>query len=70
VIWIEKLAYGRRVPTLGPPWGYLTEQGLSDLGDSQLVLPSIGSERKANFPIRHKFFDPGACSRSGWAASS
>ncbi len=34
------------------------------------VLPSIGSERKAHFPIRHRSFDPGVCSRSGWTVSS
>jgi hypothetical protein len=37
---------------------------------TQLVLPSIGSERKAHFPIRHRSFDPGVCSRSGWTVSS
>jgi hypothetical protein len=30
----------------------------------QPVLPSIGSERKTYFPHRHRFFDPGVCSRS------
>ena len=35
-----------------------------------LVLPSIGSGRKAHFPVRHRFFDPGVCSRSGWTVSS
>ncbi len=33
-------------------------------------IPSIGSERKAHFPIRHRSFDPGVCSRSGWTVSS
>jgi hypothetical protein len=32
--------------------------------------PSIGLERKAQFPIRPRFFDPGVCSRSGWTVSS
>ena len=36
----------------------------------QLEFPSIGSERKTYFPHRHRFFDPGVCSRSGWAVSS
>ncbi len=35
-----------------------------------LLFPSIGSERKAYFPNRPRFFDPGVCSRSGWAVSS
>ncbi len=30
----------------------------------------IGSERKTYFPHRRRFFDPGVCSRSGWAVSS
>ena len=34
------------------------------------MRPSIGSERKTYFPIRHRFFDPGVCSRFGWAVSS
>ncbi len=37
---------------------------------TQLQLPSIGSERKTYFPHRRRFFDPGVCSRSGWAVSS
>jgi hypothetical protein len=37
---------------------------------TQLKLPSIGSERKAYFPNRPRFFDPGVCSRSGWTVSS
>ena len=37
---------------------------------TQLQLPSIGSERKTYFPLRRRFFDPGVCSRSGWAVSS
>jgi hypothetical protein len=32
--------------------------------------PSIGSERKTQFPHRRRFFDPGVCSRSGRAVSS
>jgi hypothetical protein len=32
--------------------------------------PSIGSERKTYFPHRRRFFDPGVCSRPGWAVSS
>jgi hypothetical protein len=35
-----------------------------------LELPSIGLERKTNFPVRLRFFDPGVCSHSGWAVSS
>ena len=35
-----------------------------------LVLPSIGLERKAYFPFRPRFFDPGVCSRFGWTVSS
>ena len=33
-------------------------------------IPSIGLERKAYFPFRLRFFDPGVCSRSGWTVSS
>ncbi len=40
------------------------------LPKTQLQLPSIGSERKTYFPHRRRFFDPGVCSRSGWAVSS
>ena len=44
---------------------------LIDGGDNEaLILPSIGSERKTHFPHCHRFFDPGVCSRSGWAISS
>jgi len=35
-----------------------------------LVLTSIGLERKTNFPVRLRFFDPGICSRFGWTVSS
>jgi hypothetical protein len=31
---------------------------------------AIGEDRKTHFPRRHRFFDPGACSRSGWGVSS
>ena len=34
------------------------------------IFPSIGSERKANFSVRLRFFDPGVCSRFGWTVSS
>jgi hypothetical protein len=37
---------------------------------TQLEIPSIGSERKANFSVRLRFFDPGVCSRFGWTVSS
>ena len=30
----------------------------------------MGSERKTYFPQRHRFFDPGVCSRSSQAVSS
>jgi hypothetical protein len=33
-------------------------------------MTSIGLERKAYFPFRPRFFDPGVCSRSGWTVSS
>jgi hypothetical protein len=33
-------------------------------------MTSIGSERKANFSVRLRFFDPGVCSRFGWTVSS
>jgi len=35
-----------------------------------LEMTSIGSERKAYFPVRLRFFDPGVCSRFGWTVSS
>ncbi len=38
--------------------------------ETQLFSPSIGSERKTHLPYRRRFFDPGVCSRSGWAVSS
>jgi hypothetical protein len=31
---------------------------------------SIGSERKTRLTSHHRSFDPGVCSRSGWAVSS
>ena len=37
---------------------------------TRLEFTSIGSERKAYFAIRPRFFDPGVCSRSGWTVSS
>ena len=37
---------------------------------TQLLFPSIGSERKAYIPLRLRFFDAGVCSRSGWTVSS
>ena len=37
---------------------------------TRLEIPSIGLERKAYFPFRPRFFDPGVCSRSGWTVSS
>ena len=37
---------------------------------TQLKTPSIGSERKAYFPVRVRSFDPGVCSRFGWTVSS
>ncbi len=49
---------------------YLSEEYLAVVRKTQLLFPSIGSERKANVPIRLRFFDPGVCSRSGWAVSS
>ena len=33
-------------------------------------MTSIGLERKAYFPFRPRFFDPGVCSRFGWTVSS
>jgi len=35
-----------------------------------LEPPSIGLECKTYFPIRPRFFDPGVCSRFGYAVSS
>ena len=49
--------------------GYLTESTLSDV-EWGVVFPSIGSERKTYFPYHRRFFDPGVCSRVGWAVSS
>ena len=49
---------------------YLSEEYLAVVRKTQLLFPSIGSERKAYFPIRLRFFDPDVCSRSGWTVSS
>ena len=38
--------------------------------ESPLVPLSIGEDCKTHFPYRHRFFDPGVCSRSSWAVSS
>ena len=43
---------------------------MSPVAKPGLVFPSIGLERKAYFPFRPRFFDPGVCSRSGWTVSS
>jgi hypothetical protein len=48
----------------------LSECLVSVVRKTPFELPSIGSERKAHFPIRLRFFDPGVCSRFGWAVSS
>ncbi len=54
-----------------PPFeAWLSYVYLPVVQKTQLKLPSIGSERKANFSVRRRFFDPGVCSRSGWAVSS
>ncbi len=73
---MEALKSGER-PRTGQPrpparglTRYLTESWLSDVGNSQLQSPSIGSERKTYFPHRRRFFDPGVCSRSSEAVSS
>ena len=47
------------------PEGYVAE-----VRKTQLEIPSIGLERKTNFRVRLRFFDPGVCSRSGWTVSS
>ena len=48
----------------------LSETYISVVAKRQLETPSIGSGRKAHFPVRPRFFDPGVCSRSGWTVSS
>jgi hypothetical protein len=48
----------------------LSEHYLPAVLKTQLKIPSIGLERKAYFPFRPRFFDPGVCSRSGWTVSS
>ena len=40
------------------------------MAKTRLESLSIGSGRKAYFPVRPRFFDPGVCSRSGWTVSS
>ena len=37
---------------------------------TQSVRPSIGENRKTDFPDRPRLFDLGVCSRLGWAVSS
>jgi hypothetical protein len=61
---------------IAPVWGSsppfvanFTEWVLSDVVDSLLEIPSIGLERKTYLPIHRRFFDPGVCSRSGYAVS-
>ncbi len=34
------------------------------------MVPSIVSDRKTHFSRRRRIFDPGVCSRFGWAVSS
>ena len=48
----------------------MSEHLISVVRKTRLKIPSIGSERKANFSLRPRFFDPGVCSRSGWTVSS
>ena len=53
-----------------PLGAWLPECSTSAVEKPRLEVPSIGLERKANFPVRLRFFDPGVCSRSGWTVSS
>jgi hypothetical protein len=46
------------------------EQGLHLLPRFEPYALSIGEDCKTHFPYRHRFFDPGVCSRSSWAVSS
>ena len=48
----------------------MSEDYLPVVAKRGLLFPSIGLERKTHFPFRPRFFDPGVCSRSGWAVSS
>jgi hypothetical protein len=54
----------------GSPWGLDIRPILRLRARTQLECPSIGSERKAYFPLRPRSFDPGVCPRSGWTVSS
>ena len=77
---LQGVVRGRKVKTTVPddlaerPRGGAPRRASTSILDgaprTQPVFPSIGSERKTHFPIRHGFFDPGVCSRSGWAVSS
>ena len=49
---------------------HFTYRYLSAVSKTPAKFPSIGSERKTYFPIRRRFFDPGVCSRFGYAVSS
>jgi hypothetical protein len=48
----------------------LSECLVSVVRKTQLEILSIGLERKTNFPVRLRFFDPGVCARFGWTVSS
>ena len=64
---LKSSSAGGLIPPLSPVG---QDRYFSDLPETPLLLPSIGSERKTHFLIRRRFFDPGVCSRSGWAVSS
>jgi len=67
---IWHLAARQASPAAGFPLGLDIAPILGRRPKTQLEFPSIGSERKTYFPHRRGFFDPGVCSRSGWAVSS
>jgi len=59
-----------RLDSEQPAEGGSDESLLGRGSERQLEFPSIGSERKTYFPYHRRFFDPGVCSRLGWAVSS
>ncbi len=60
----------RSSPGRGIPEGFDTPFLLRGGSETHAESPSIGSERKTYFTYRHRFLDPGVCSRVGWAFSS
>jgi len=66
----ERREYARNRVSMPPSEAWLSYCLVSVVRKTHLEIPCIGSECKTNCPIRHRFFDLGVCSRSGWTVSS